>query len=226
MPELRDALIERIGDVTDRQVWQQAVHALVALIDAGTGADTLIGVLEQLTAADAADDDTDPENDRAAWRRIYDVVGRVLNWSHRAALDADRRALRAAADVLAQHDPFIVAAALLMAETVSLVNDDLGPSLMTLATMTSARPNLGEHLRAAIADAVGREQRWQPDHLLAAAVDLAALGERGCGLLAVGLATGGSRLGWPRVWRGLVQDLRLHPEPDVRDAAMRLALTR
>ncbi|MFF2183721.1 hypothetical protein [Streptomyces sp. NPDC058155] len=236
-PDVVDGLSERVTDLGEgagtRAVWRAAVTAIGRLAVSGLphpvgGAapgsplhDALTALLPAIAAGepDAPEDRDLPARQRALallralpdrpGREIYPVLEAV------AALLADEPSLAGArADVLR-----------------GLVDPDAGlPELLArlrdLAANAAGRP--------ALAAATAHQLRGRfgsgplpsdPPTVLTAATRLTTTGDPATGLLAVALVSAtGNRLGWPTEWRTALRALRLHPSPDVRDAALGVVL--
>ncbi|WP_329037761.1 hypothetical protein OIE71_30355 [Streptomyces sp. NBC_01725] len=236
-PDVVDGLSERVTDLGEgagtRTVWRAAVTAIGRLAASGLphpvgGAapgsplhDALAVLLPAIAAGepDAPEDRDLPARQRALAllrslpdrpvREIHPVLEAV------AALLADEPSLAGArADVLR-----------------ALVDPDAG-----LPELTARLRNLAANAtgRPALAAATAHQLRGRfgsgplpsdPATVLAAATGLTTPGDPATGLLSVALVSAtGNRLGWPTEWRGALRALRLHPSPDVRDAALGVVL--
>jgi hypothetical protein len=213
-------LLAGVTNIADRQVWRPAAEALIALVGAGDGTRALNDVLVRLIALDAADRDDDPEDDRPALRRIRHVTAALIRQADRAGSTADRSVLRGAAAILAGHDTTVPDSLALRLQATSPRDADLATDLAAIAEAAAPRRTVADRLRADLVQIVAGVPGLDPGHVIAAARTLAGTGERASGLFAVALATGGTAFGWPPPWRRLLMDLRRHPDPDVRDAAI------
>ncbi|WP_189172977.1 hypothetical protein [Streptomyces lasiicapitis] len=253
-PEAVEVLGAACVDLTrGRVVWRAAARGLVtAAVSTEGGGAGLCGALGELVRvaereldgssagvgagpAGAGEVSAGPGEvrDLPARRRVEFVVEQLVG---ERGVTARAVCLRAG-ELLAEGVGFVPQAARLLVAALSFDGDrdgdrdgrrdpDLGAALSRLAELHRDRPalapmtcrNLAERLRAAPAES--------GDALLPAARHLTASGTPTEGLLALTLTTAeGTRLSWPSQWRTLLNTLRDHPSPDVRDGALAVSLT-
>ncbi|MFD7032403.1 hypothetical protein ACFWAR_30675 [Streptomyces sp. NPDC059917] len=234
LPRAPDDVVARLLAVTvdldDRRGWSTAADVLAdaaaSSAQAGRG---VRGAVEALIAADRRSvdgpDDAGALRDRPALRRITYLATRLA-----APLDRVRHgdgALRAVvAEVVTALTAYDATAATGIALSArafepALPQEELYEALVLLARAHAGRPGLVRATTDTLRAAALTEDGGTPEALHAVAARLAATGGRTEGLFALALVTAaGLRAHWPADHRDLVRDLRHHPEPDVRDAAL------
>ncbi|MQY07764.1 hypothetical protein [Actinomadura macrotermitis] len=194
--------------------WREALHALVACVAGGHGADDLAAAASRLAAAPALPD-AGAERDRPAEQRLAALADQVAALSHRDPRGA-ARVVRALEGRLPEPLAGRLAAAALRWDDPSA-----GPAVDALAGRRFGGVLAVRHVAAALAWS-GPHLGPRPDPALALphAARLAARGDLTGGLFACALAgEHGERAGWPAEWRALLRDLRAHPHEDVAFAA-------
>jgi hypothetical protein len=208
-------------DRTGRRVfWRDDVlRALAeALLNHGG---TLEPVLGRLVALDRQDPDPgSPERDRPARRCVTRIAGDVTKWTQ-AHRTGDLSPARAVARILVAEPAFLADGAELL---VTLAGTETEP-LAEVADLVSERPALAARLAGLIADT--RPDTARLDEIPVVARRLADRGDLAGGLFALALvkAAGESQ---SKRWSGPLPEalrrLRRHPQPEVADAAYRLAM--
>lgn len=230
-PSVADAVCGALTDLDRHGERKMLPQALFTLLREGMPLSRLTAVLEDLLAADAADDaaaaDRRPDRDRPARRRLLAVV-RAGETSTRNDRVGRRPALTTAADALADRVGYVAEAAALTAAAVDL---SAGPEELTtqlLGVVSRAAGRYDAAIRAGdqLSSTVQRMRRWNEESVLAAAETLARQPDPAAGLIVVRLlATVGVTLGWPGPFRLVVRTLRQHPDPVVAEAALELDIT-
>ncbi|WP_030435854.1 hypothetical protein [Actinoplanes subtropicus] len=153
-------------------------------------------------------------------RRIELLASGAAKWSRAAPLDTDRSGPVAAARQLATLPSFAGTALRMLVALGRLDNLD------ELADRCAGRPLLAVRT-AALVSARTTELRHRIDAGFAqpAVRRLAGRGDLAGGLFAVALTRPGVSFGWSAPWRGLLLQLREHPDPDVREEAYSVDLT-
>jgi hypothetical protein len=207
-------LVRVVRDLDNTATWRSAADGLIS-------ACALTGDPAPLRAAVAGlageDDVIGPERDLPARQRVNYLVQYLT-----ARIDLSGEALRGAAEALSE---VLVSATDYRVDGLALAvaalprRGDLLPALRRIATLAD-RPVLAW----CVAD---RLERWLAAHdpgrpsLLSTARDLSTT--TAGALLAAGIASqAGQYAGWPPPWRDLVQALREHANPDVRERARRI----
>jgi hypothetical protein len=203
-----------VRDLDNTATWRSAADGLIS-------ACALTGDPAPLRAAVAGlageDDVIGPDRDLPARQRVNYLVQYLT-----ARIDLSGEALRGAAEALSE---VLVSATDYRVDGLALAvaalprRGELLPALRRIATLAD-RPVLAW----CVAD---RLERWLAAHdpgrpsLLSTARDLSTT--TAGALLAAGIASqAGQYAGWPPPWRDLVQALREHANPDVRERARRI----
>ncbi|AVT28942.1 hypothetical protein C6361_04915 [Plantactinospora sp. BC1] len=189
----------------------------------------LVAALAALVRLDGADGDPGgPAVDRPARRRIEELVATAVDWAGTAGPERDREPVVAAARLLAAEPEFVPAAGRLFAQLVRLeaaVPDELVADLAALAGLLADRPVLADRLATRLGERVAAGTGVPSDAVLLDAADrLADRTDPAGALFALALARAGGRYGWSRPWQELLHRLRRHPVPDVRSAALDVAM--
>ncbi|MFJ8471112.1 hypothetical protein [Kitasatospora sp. NPDC094011] len=224
-PEAVRALVPLATDLGEQERGEGAARVLtaVALTDAPhplggcAPGSVLADALTALIGTVRAGEPALAGRDQPARRRI-DVLTRWL-WSPNASEEAVRSTQQAVGEVLLTEPALLPEATRRLVAALDPDAPDLGDRLTELAALLTERPVLA----VATAEALrqnGNGRREAPEHTLAAARRLAAEDGLAPGLFAVALMTVGAQLGWPAAWREVLQTLRRHPVPDVRDGAL------
>ncbi|MFV2105206.1 hypothetical protein [Micromonospora sp. LOL_015] len=247
-PELTGLTVAALTDLDDPHRWASAMRVVTRLLDepaAAAAADgspsaadgsppavdrsPLVVAVDALARLDRSDDRPgDPAGDRPARRRLDRLVDAAVRWCRDADPDTDRTAVRAAARTLVGFADLIPQAARLLTHLVPLAAPTAPPvvaELAALADLVADRPVLAGRLAETLTDQVRRaESSWDPAVLTAVVGTLAERGDLAAGLFAVALVRAGDRYGWSPPWRSPLHRLRRHPVPDVRSAALDLAM--
>lgn len=240
-PDLTSLTVAALTDLADPYRWTWATPVVIRLLDEPSAAVAADGLpspadpsplavaVEALARLDRADERPgDPAWDRPARRRLDRVVDAATRWCRNAGPDADRAAVRAAARTLVGFTDLTPQAARLLAHLVPLAAPTATPvvaELAALADLVADRPVLAGRLAETLTDQVRRaEGSWDPAVLTAVVGVLAERGDLATGLFAVAVARVGHRYGWSPPWRSLLHQLRCHPVPDVRSAALDIAI--
>ncbi|MFV2124700.1 hypothetical protein ACFHWS_09150 [Micromonospora sp. LOL_013] len=247
-PELTGLTVAALTDLDDPYRWASAMRVVTRLLDepaAAAAADgspsaadgsppavdrsPLVVAVDALARLDRSDDRPgDPAGDRPARRRLDRLVDAAVRWCRDADPETDRTAVRAAARTLAGFADLTPQAARLLTHLVPLAAPTAPPvvaELAALADLVADRPVLAGRLAETLTDQVRRaEGSWDPAVLTAVVGTLAERGDLAAGLFAVALVRAGDRYGWSPPWRSPLHRLRRHPVPDVRSAALDLAM--
>lgn len=215
LPAVAGLVVDRTTDLDARQP-----AGLVGAALQHADAEAVGAALRQLVAMDAADTDPGgPDRDRRARRRITFVADGVVTWAE-AGPGLDRTAALAAARWLAGDPLFESDAARMLTALVEVRMPDL-------AEIVTTRPVLAARTAAWLEARVERERESLDPGILAEAAELLRQrGDTAGGLLALALVRGAQHDGWPAPWRDLLLGLRQHPDPDVRDGAYRVRMSR
>ncbi|MDG4771946.1 hypothetical protein [Solwaraspora sp. WMMD792] len=246
VPELTGLTVAALTDLDDPYRWASAMRVVTRLLDEPAAAadgslsaadgsppavdrSPLVVAVDALARLDRADDRPgDPAGDRPARRRLDRLVDAAVRWCRDADPDTDRAAVRAAARTLVGFADLTPQAARLLAHLVPLAAPTATPvvaELAALADLVADRPVLAGRLAETLADEVRRaDGRWDPAVLTTVAGALADRGDLAAGLFAVALVRAGDRYGWSPPWRSSLHRLRRHPVPDVRSAALDIAM--
>ncbi|GAA1400385.1 hypothetical protein [Catellatospora coxensis] len=224
-PEADEAALTRLTDLADRDTWQVVAAALVTLTELGRGAPVLRRLLPRLVELDRADDDGDPEHDRAARRRIEHLVHVLTTGRRWPVTEATSALLVELGGELMRHEDHVDSGARLMLHPALRTPDLLLPVLDDLAARLRDRPAAVVGIGGRLQASVSLEQGWDAGTVLAVGRELAGRANFASGRFAVALAVGGARDGWPAPWRSLVLRLRRHELADVRAAAFGVDLT-
>ncbi|MEV7627542.1 hypothetical protein [Actinoplanes sp. NPDC089786] len=157
-----------------------------------------------------------PAADRPARRRLTWLADRAVTWAVSAGAGVDRAPLIAAARALGEVPAFAGTAARLLAAALPLRT----PELIELCT---PRPLLAVVVAGVVAERA-RKESLEPAILRASAAVLGGRGDLAGGLIAVALARAGERHRWAEPFRGMLLDLRQHPDPEVRGAALEVSM--
>ncbi|WP_432040227.1 hypothetical protein [Streptomyces cucumeris] len=233
-PDVAAVLVSAVTDLDNRAGWTSAADALLAVVAAapdGTPEDNpLAWALAALATADArpGTPDAAPGRDRPARRRIRHIATRLaVRAAGGAATRPMRRAATSAAELLAGYEPFIPDAAHVLVHVLDLDSrpGPLAAALARLSRLHSLRPALAARTTDVLHRRLTAAARPGSDEALRrAARQLCEDGGHAAGLFATTLTeAGGDRTGWPEPWREQLRALRVHPHPDVRDAALLLA---
>ncbi|MFV2009138.1 MULTISPECIES: hypothetical protein [unclassified Micromonospora] len=247
-PELTGLTVAALTDLDDPHRWASAMRVVTRLLDEPAAAavadgspsaadgsppavdrSPLVVAVDALARLDRSDDRPgDPAGDRPARRRLDRLVDAAVRWCRDADPDTDRTAVRAAARTLVGFADLIPQAARLLTHLVPLAAPTAPPvvaELAALADLVADRPVLAGRLAETLTDQVRRaEGSWDPAVLTAVVGTLAERGDLAAGLFAVALVRAGDRYGWSPPWRSPLHRLRRHPVPDVRSAALDLAM--
>ncbi|MFV2022353.1 hypothetical protein [Micromonospora sp. LOL_023] len=239
-PELTGLTVAALTDLDDPYRWASAMRVVTRLLDEPAAATAdgpppavdrspLVVAVDALARLDRSDDRPgDPAGDRPARRRLDRLVDAAVRWCHDADPETDRAAVRAAARTLVGFADLTPQAARLLAHLVPLAAPTAPPvvaELAALADLVADRPVLAGRLAETLTDQVRRvEGGWDPAVLTAAVGAIAERGDLAAGLFAVALVRAGDRYGWSPPWRSLLHRLRCHPVPDVRSAALDIAM--
>ncbi|WJK38044.1 hypothetical protein O7608_16055 [Solwaraspora sp. WMMA2056] len=238
-PDLTGLTVTALTDLDDPYRWASAMQVVIRLLDGATAAadgspqagdrSPLVVAVAALARLDRVDDRPgDPAGDRPARRRLDRIVDAAARWCRDADPQTDRTAVRAAARTLAGFADLTPQTARLLAHLVPLAAPTATPvvaELAALADLVADRPVLAGRLAETLTDQVRRaEGSWEPAVLTAVVGALADRGDLAGGLFAVALVRAGDRYGWSTPWRSPLHRLRRHPEPDVRSAALDIAM--
>lgn len=220
-----DAAYTRLTDLADRLVWRGVATALALLTLRGEHQDLARRVLSRLIELDRADDDTDPEADRPARRRLEYLVGAYTDSRFDPPEPVETALQAELGTMLLGEADHVDSGARLSLQSALGADGRLLPVLAELAAHLATRPAAAARLLPRLKTLVDRRSDWSDESVLAAATALAARPEPASGQFAVVLAARGARGQWPRPWRELVRQLRRHADPDVREAAYALRLS-
>jgi hypothetical protein len=204
-----------ITDLTTTATWQEATDALVAATTVTGDPTQLRAACTTLARADhrAADRD-EPGRQRIA--HVVSLLAAVIGSSGESA----RQVAESVATALAAEPTYRTEALALAVAALPRRADLLAP-LRRIAELAD-RPVLAwqaaDRLECWLAD----RDRTRPD-LLTAAQGLTDT-PAGAGLAVAITAGAGGDTGWPQPWRALLTTLRAHPDPDVRDRALRTTI--
>lgn len=220
-----DAVCAAVADPDRRGERTAPPATLLLLLRQGMPLSRVTAVLEQLLAADEADDSepTDGARDRPARRRLIAVL-RSLDQA-RGRLDGRQVTLRAAAAVLAGHAGYVAETAALTAAAVDLAAApaDLTEQLLELAATATGRYDAAARAGDRLAGFVTGKTSWSSVSVLPALEVLAARPDPAAGVIAVRLAAAaGAERGWPEPYRRVIATLRRHADPAVAEAALDL----
>jgi hypothetical protein len=223
-PELATITTARLTDLGDRSLWRLAVPALAAVLSTGRPGSLLRDVTSQLADLDSADGDQDePGRDRPARQRLRLIVDQAATWASQADPGLDRTPLTDAGRLLSRWPDLTFAAATLLLAAAHLGHDDgqrLASQLAEICDIVTGQPVTAARIADSLACRATSDKRANPDTIRTAARLLHDDGRLSAGLFAVALTQHGKRLGWPIAWRTQIRQLRTHPHPDVRTAAL------
>jgi hypothetical protein len=193
------------------------------------GRAALLACIDALLLLDAEDPTRDdPELDRPAYRRLAHLADRLGEWSRWATRDIERSALADAGRRLAAVPDRRYLGARLLLRAMRLHGAGLDSALDEVCDLIATPPVAVTGLVAIYAELTHRMRRevpTDPDQFLAAAQRLAARNDLAGCTVALGMASWGGRLGWPRPWREFVWRLREHELADVRLMALNLEMS-
>ncbi|MFH8590653.1 hypothetical protein [Streptomyces rimosus] len=245
-PDAAGLLVLVLTDLDNRATWQEAADALLVLAAEGplpghgpggpvphgsvTAEDPLARAARLLAAADARPGTPDAEarRDRPARQRLGYLTGRLDEYRLREP--ALRTSALAVGQLLAECPDFVPYAVRVLSCALDLNADaeQLTAQLARLARLHADRPALARRTADTLRHRLNGAHA--PDRTTVAEAAARALAEDGghaAGLFAVALtAFGGTRAEWSQPWRARLRDLRRHPVPDVRDAALELTAAR
>ncbi|WP_232344101.1 hypothetical protein [Actinoplanes awajinensis] len=208
-----DLLVDRLTDLDE-----PLAHVQAAILLSGTDYTALGRALARV--AEVTDADARPGADLPARRRIEVLAKGASALGHALGSDADRSVPLAAIRELAARPGYRPIALTAMLDLGSL------EILVELADRCAGRPVIA----ARVAERIGR--RLRNERAFPSPAVLQELIERliwredlAGGLFAVQLVGIGAAHGWAGRWRDLVQALRSHPNPDVRDDALAITMS-
>ncbi|RYB95183.1 hypothetical protein EUA93_13015 [Nocardioides oleivorans] len=216
-PDAVNDLVATVADLTRTALWRAASTALVegsALIGS---ADPLVRTARSLVTVDDGSLDG-PSRDRPARQRLSELVGATCA---AAARHPDRRRRAGAlGQALEQARPD----AALVLHAAAL--DQPGVADLERICVLADRPLLAHAAQRAVADSLaGAPDRLPPGTAAPLLDDLRPHDGLARGLVAVAIAAAaGATEGWSEAVRAHVQALRAHPDPDVRLAALDVAM--
>ncbi|UQI46295.1 hypothetical protein M1P56_19075 [Streptomyces sp. HU2014] len=228
VPEAAGTLVDVVTDLDDRTGWRTAATALCGVVTTGPsgtpGVAPLIRALSTLIDADTGGGtpDAEPDRDRPARRRVRHVVAHLTaggRWNHRRTLPVTL----AVVELLRTSPDFVADAVELTAQSLDLdaAPDVLAAELIRLAGLHEGRPALAARTAEGLDQRLRTSRNGADGAFGHAARVLSEDGGHAAGLLAVALTvTGGRRTDWADHWRERLRELRRHPHPDVRDAAL------
>lgn len=207
---ISDLVVDRLTDLAETMVHIEVAALLEASGDAVLGA-----ALTRLVTRDANDDHPgEPGADRPARRRIELLARGTVVRSRTLPTSADRGILIEPVRWLAGQPAFAGIATGLLVDLGRLDNLD------EIAELCAGRPVLAiraaEHVGARLR---GLREWPDPAILTRLTTQLAERGDLAGGLFAVELARHGAGFGWKTPWLDLLNELRQHPDPDVREEA-------
>ncbi|MFI1993703.1 hypothetical protein [Actinoplanes sp. NPDC020271] len=210
--DLTGLVVDRLTDLDEQLAELRAASLLRA-----AGQHALGLALARLTAM--PDPEDRPGRDLPARRRIEVLAYGAGTLSRSLPATADRSALIAAMRDLADQPGYRAVA---LGALVRLGRLD---NLPEIADRCADRPVVAVH----VAERVGHRARddqalADPAYLHAVIDQLIRRGDLAAGLFAGRLLRAGSMYGWAGRWHDLVLALRAHPDPDVRDDALALAM--
>ncbi|HEX5114194.1 MAG TPA: hypothetical protein VFW65_03245 [Pseudonocardiaceae bacterium] len=202
-----------ITDLATTATWREATDALIDA-SAVTGDPTqLRTAFTTLARAEHPAADRDEPGRQRITYAVEQLAGMV-----RSAGESLRRVAETVAMDLAA-EPTYRTEALTLAMAALPQRADLLPPLRRIADLAD-RPILAWEAANGLESWLAARDRTRPD-LLATARALTDAGA----LLAVAItAQAGDTTGWPAPWRALLTTLRAHPDPDVRDRALRTTM--
>jgi hypothetical protein len=232
-PEAAALLLARVVDLDRRSAWRAAAAGLVALTAAPEGDAPLLDALTRLTTADAEAAarglDADADRDRPARQRVDHLVARLAAGATMGATAHHREAALRASELLSRTPDFVPHGTRLQAAALDFDAPPtrLHAALDQLATLHIDRPALAARTAETLRHRLSTARRpGRPEILLTAVDHLTATPHHATGLFAVALTHAlGVRTGWPPAWRARLRTLRVHPDPDVRDAALAVSTT-
>lgn len=229
-PDVGGAVVRRIADLEERAWWRISLPTLSALLSTGRSAGLLPDLAGRLVALDAGPDgggSDDPGRDRPASQRLRVVVATALAWADQAEPELDRSPLADAGRRLARQAEFMPLGASLLLAAVPLDGDharQLAGELGEICDLLAAQPVTAGRIADMLGQRVARASGTRPEVLLETAGSLGRDSGLCAGLFAVAVASYGRQLGWPAPWRAHVRQLRDHQVPDVRVAALEVAM--
>jgi hypothetical protein len=212
--DLGDLIAHRLADL-DEKVSEHQAGRLAFVLDE----DRLVATMDRLADREAADDRPGGGAvDRPARRRIEAIAEGAASRSQYVPVATDRSALLAAARRLAVRPTHTGTGIVMLTALGGLRNLD------EIADLCADRPVLAVRAQQQVGAGWYRTG-LPPEELSATAARLAARGDLAGGLLAVALTDRGGRYAWPQPWRGLLTELRRHPDATVREEAYACDMT-
>ncbi|PUA81007.1 hypothetical protein [Nocardioides currus] len=212
-PEAVEELVATVADLTRTSGWRPALTALATgCTITGSGA-PLAALAVSLAGQD--DDSLDgPDRDRPALRRLDALVQSTI------AAVADRH--RALATEVGEGLADLHQAGAIRLLAAGLDFDDAAP-LLRICVLAD-RPTLAVLARDSVAQAFAPVVRRRPGRATELLAELPT-DDTATGLVALAIAEpAGVVEGWPSDLQAVVRSLREHPDPDLRDSALRVAL--
>jgi hypothetical protein len=223
-------ITERLTDLQDRVSWRLAVPPLLALLQASRSGAAVRDITSKLAGIDHAVGGLDqPGRDRPARQRLTHLVQQVESWGRRPDLNSalDLTPLADAGRDLAGIPDFTRQAAALLVAAVPVhrgTGQRLASRLAEVCDLLGQQDAAAARAASALGVRVADNARADLDTLYAAAVSLQEDHRLSAGLFAVALARQGVKRGWPADWQALIRELRAHPVPDVRAAALDIVM--
>ncbi|MEV4311528.1 hypothetical protein [Actinocrispum sp. NPDC049592] len=205
-PEAGAILIAAVTDLGERAGWESAAMSLTSHVHTGAGAEAVVTTLRTLLSRlgpDAEEDRDLPGLQRA--RRVVEWISEPWNMH-----PPRRELILRVADSLTQ-DEIRPDALRLRATTIRGRSAELIDDLLALEQLVSGMPQLAIALGQQILDLL-----WQWDKAMLTKAVLRLSDP----YLLVTLLRAGHTVGWHDAWRARVRELRRHPDPGVRDAAL------
>jgi hypothetical protein len=207
-PAVLKVLTDAFTNLDDRVSWRTAVRPLRRLIMTPAGEVAVVKALHTLLSAPEAPD-AELDRDRPAFNRARTFVGGLANFAN--AQPVSRERLRRVSDELLRHDDIRVENIDLRVSTIDVNVLQVRFDLRDIENVVGDHPFLAARAGHALA------RPRDATHLVQAVTELTN------GHLQVAVLQNHSqRLGHPEPWRVLLRELRRHPDPGVRDAALRL----
>ncbi|MEV8019038.1 hypothetical protein AB0O76_22385 [Streptomyces sp. NPDC086554] len=212
-PDAAAVLADAVTDLSRRATWQVAARGLVtAAATAPRGGEALCGALAALAGSETT---MLPGRDLPARRRIEYLAQTLAEEGETYRIPA-----LAAGDVLAGYADYVPQAAEILVAALD-VDAEPGAALLSLGRLHEGRPALATRTATALGARFADKEHTKESLLLPVAHRLADEGGHAEGLFALAVTDSlGERTNWPEPWRDLLVSLRLHPVPDVRDAAL------
>lgn len=229
-PDLAALITAQLTNLEDRVLWRLAVPPLLALLRTGQPGPVLREVTGKLADLDHTMADPDePGRDRPARQRLTYLIHQVETWGRRPGLDPDldRTPLADAGRHLARKPDFTWQATALLVAATSIHHgkgQQLASQLTEICDLLQDRDAAAARTAQAIAFHVADDTRADPHTLYTAAKTLENDHRLCAGLITVAQTRQGVKLGWPATWQALIRRLRVHHLPDVRAAALDIAI--